>query len=167
MCAGLAALFGPPSLVGACYGTFWAGHASAMNALNATQVPGSSNAANVASIGSAYASWKMQSRLVVPLFDEGGSLSYNLETMSKKLGEPLKINSWRDFYRSAGPPVVARTGAVMVSFFVAGAINTLVARHLDMQTEERFKEGEVGGSEKQYVEEKTMCSLAKGRVASS
>lgn len=149
MCAGLAALLGPPSLVGACYGTFWAGHASAMNTLNATHVPRSSSAASVAGIGAAYASWKIQSRLMVPLFDEGGSLSYNIETMSKKLGEPLKINSWRDFYRSAGPPVVARTGAVMVSFFVAGAINALVARHLDTQTEERFKEGEAGGGEKQ------------------
>jgi hypothetical protein len=156
MCAGLAALLAPPSLAGAAYGTFWAGHASAMKTLNTTQVPRSSYAANAAGLGAVYASWQLQSRLMLPLFDEGGSLSYNLETMSKKLGEPLKIASWKDFYRSAGPPLVARTGAVMVSFFVAGAAQTLVARYLEMgerETEERImkqtsssiKDGGVGG----------------------
>ena len=134
MCAGLAALLGPPSLAGACYGTFHAGNLSAMQTLNTTHVPRSSYVANVASLGAAYASWKVQSRVVVPLFDEGGSFSWNLESMSKKMGEPLKINTWRDFYRSAGPPMAARTVAVMMSFFVAGAANTLVARYLDMET---------------------------------
>lgn len=136
MCAGLAALLGPPSLALASYGTWCAGSAAALHQLGTAQVPRPSYAANAAGIGAVYASWKIQSRLVVPLFDEGGSLSYNLETMAAKLGEPLKIHSWRDFYRSAGPPVLARTGAVMVSFFIAGASQTLVARYLEMQAEE-------------------------------
>lgn len=133
MCAGLAALLGPPSLAGACYGTFWAGHASVMKAFDVAKVPSSSYTANATSLGAAYASWTIQSRFVVPLFDEGGYLSYNLETMSKKMGEPLKISSWREFYRSAGPPMAARTGAAMMSFFVAGAAHTLVARYLEME----------------------------------
>ena len=105
-----------------------------MQTLNTTHVPRSSYVANVASLGAAYVSWKVQSRVVVPLFDEGGSFSWNLESMSKKMGEPLKINTWRDFYRSAGPPMAARTVAVMMSFFVAGAANTLVARYLERET---------------------------------
>ena len=131
-----------------------------MKTLDMTKVPSSSYVASATSVGAAYASWKIQSRVLVPLFDEGGSLSYNLESMAQKMGEPLKISTWKDFYRcasplspltslfsflslspssfdcrSAGPPVVARTGAFLVSFFVAGAAHTLAARYLEMEAD--------------------------------
>ena len=35
-------------------------------------------------------------------------------------GEPLKIKTWTQFYRAAGPPVFARTGALLASFYCAG-----------------------------------------------
>mmetsp|Transcript_10093 Transcript_10093/g.24875 ORF Transcript_10093/g.24875 Transcript_10093/m.24875 type:complete len:142 (-) Transcript_10093:20-445(-) len=136
MCAGVLALVGPPSVAGACYGTWSAGHATAMSQLGG-RPPAPSSVANAVGIGAIYASWKVTNRLVVPVFDEGGSLSYNLEKMSQKFGEPLKITSWRDFYRSAGPPMLARTGAVVASFFVAGVAQAVVARSLDFGTADR------------------------------
>ena len=95
------------------------------------ETPRSSTVATVAGLGAGWCAWKVQRAALVPLFDEGGAMSYNLAHLSDKMGQPLKIASWKDFYRSAGPPVMARTGAAMASFFVAGAAQALVsARYL-------------------------------------
>ena len=63
------------------------------------------------------------------MFDEGGAMS--LEKASQNLGEPLKISTWGQFYRGAGPPVFARVGGIVTCFFVAGATQALVANYLD------------------------------------
>ena len=67
----------------------------------------------------AAATWSVQRRVAFPLVDEGGPLS--LAKVSSTLGEPLKISTWREFYRSAGPPTAARCGALGVAFFAGGA----------------------------------------------
>jgi len=129
MCAGLATLLGPPSLVGACYGTWLAGQLAALKTLDLSSPAKSPFAAYAAGAGGLAASWKAQSKMVFPMFDEGGTMS--LERASQKLGEPLKINTWGQFYRAAGPPVFARVGGVITSFFVAGASQALVASYLE------------------------------------
>eukprot|EP00240_Pyramimonas_obovata_P012241 CAMPEP_0118925080 /NCGR_PEP_ID=MMETSP1169-20130426/3004_1 /TAXON_ID=36882 /ORGANISM="Pyramimonas obovata, Strain CCMP722" /LENGTH=137 /DNA_ID=CAMNT_0006866279 /DNA_START=137 /DNA_END=550 /DNA_ORIENTATION=- len=135
MCAGLAALCGPPSLVLACYGTWLGGQSAAMSTLELQTPLKSSFAAYAAGAAGMAASWKCQSKIIFPLFEEGGAMS--LEQASQKLGEPLRISTWRDFYRCTGPPVFARVGGVVTSFFIAGASQALVASYLEKNSESR------------------------------
>ena len=46
---------------------------------------------------------------------------------TQSLGEPLKIQTWGQFYRATGPPVIARTCAFVVACFAAGAGQTAFA----------------------------------------
>ena len=55
--------------------------------------------------------WSGMGATVFPAFDAMSST-------------PAKIESFRDFTRSAGPPTVARCGGVLACFFVAGASKT-------------------------------------------
>ena len=58
--------------------------------------------------------------------NEGGALSLDWKKGTESLGEPLKIQTWRQFYRAAGPPVFARTAALIASFYVAGVAHAMV-----------------------------------------
>ena len=53
------------------------------------------------------------------------------------LGEPLKIQTWRQFYRAAGPPVFARVAALCASFYIAGA--AVVLAHGQGRVDEKKK----------------------------
>ena len=120
MCAGLAVLLGPPSVVLISYFTWNAGHAISVE-------PSTSESSIVATGGgvlAAAATWSAQSRVLFPLVDEGGTLS--LAKVSSTLGEPLKIKTWREFYRSAGPPTATRCAALGVAFFAGGAASGLI-----------------------------------------
>ena len=66
-----------------------------------------------------------------PLFDEGGMLALDWKKGTESLGEPLKIKTWGQFYRAAGPPVFARTAALIMAFYVSGSVHALVAAKLD------------------------------------
>jgi hypothetical protein len=117
----------------------------------------SSAGSGLAALAAAY---KAQSAVLVRHFDEGGALSLDwkkgVQTSdacastphcvpvlsalcqsrcvacpgTDSLGEPLKINTWRQFYRACGPPVIARTGALLVSVYIAGGASAFVARCL-------------------------------------
>jgi hypothetical protein len=45
--------------------------------------------------------------------------------------EPLKIKTWTQFYRAAGPPVFARTAALVVAFYVSGCAHAWAAYKLN------------------------------------
>ena len=127
MCAGLAVLLGPPSVVLISYFTWNAGRSIASNASGPD--PPSSLAAMGGGVLAAAAMWSAQSRLAFPLVDEGGPLS--LAKVSSTLGQPLKIRTWREFYRSAGPPTAMRCSALGVAFFAGGAASGAIARSTD------------------------------------
>ena len=127
MCAGLAVLLGPPSVALISYFTWNAGRSIASNASGPD--PPSSLAAMGGGVLAAAAMWSAQSRLAFPLVDEGGPLS--LAKVSSTLGQPLKIRTWREFYRSAGPPTAVRCGALGVAFFAGGAASGTIARSTD------------------------------------
>ena len=129
MCAGAAALFGPPSVVAAGCATWWAGHAAAVARIEPRgRPPPFSGLAFAGGVGSGCAIYSLQRRTWVSLFDEGGALS--LAKVSSTMGEPLKITSWREFYRSAGPPAAARLGAAVLAFFVGGAVSAVGAHRI-------------------------------------
>ncbi len=56
--------------------------------------------------------------LVFPHFDRLGTTS--LKRTVEVLGEPLKLSTWSQFYKLAGPPVFARCTGVVLSFYLAG-----------------------------------------------
>uniref|UniRef100_A0A061RAQ9 Uncharacterized protein n=1 Tax=Tetraselmis sp. GSL018 TaxID=582737 RepID=A0A061RAQ9_9CHLO len=120
MCVGLAVLLGPPTVGGICYCT-WSGGQT----LVATHLDSEKPQNTFASVGvglfAGVGSYKFQKEFVVRHFDEGGILSYGYRKGVETLGEPLQIKTWGQFYKAAGPPVFARTAAVIASFFAAGA----------------------------------------------
>ncbi|KAL1512206.1 hypothetical protein AB1Y20_005470 [Prymnesium parvum] len=122
MCAGLAVMFAPPSVGLCCWGLWLAGQDVALRVLGARgaeRPPHSAFSAGI-TIATVVATYQVQQKLLVSQFDEGGRFSLDWKRGTESLGEPLKIQTWRQFYRAAGPPVFARTAALAGSFFVAG-----------------------------------------------
>jgi len=122
MCAGVAVMCGPPTVGGACYLTWLKGKAAVLAKKGLGDVE-SSFQANAASLASVAVTYEVQRRVVVSHFDEGGALSLNWKKGTESLGEPLKIQTWTQFYRAMGPPVFARTAAFVASFYVAGYVH--------------------------------------------
>ena len=113
MCAGIATLFGPPTLAGLCYLVWERGRAAVSTTL--AKQTASTYATGIAALVGAY---KAQSVLIFRHFDALGTASWR--QTADVLGEPLKVQTWRQFYKLAGPPVLARTAGVVVSFYCAG-----------------------------------------------
>ena len=96
-CAGIMTLFGPPTLLGFCY-VVWergCGRAAMMHQSAATYASG------LAALVGAY---RAQSLLVFRHFDAAGAESWR--NTVDALGEPLKVQTWSQFYKLAGPPVI-------------------------------------------------------------
>jgi hypothetical protein len=131
MCAGMAVMFGPPSVGGACYYVWTWGKARLWRGLKREAPTTGSISATLASVTTLGAAYLAQLKVVVTHFDQGGALSLNWKKGTESLGQPLKIQTWGHFYRAAGPPVFARVGALITSFYVAGyAHGWVVARSL-------------------------------------
>ena len=64
--------------------------------------------------------------LVFPHFDRLGTDS--LKKTVEALGEPLKVSTWSQFYKLAGPPVFARCTGAALSFYLAGCAQGILAR---------------------------------------
>mmetsp|Transcript_36619 Transcript_36619/g.65534 ORF Transcript_36619/g.65534 Transcript_36619/m.65534 type:complete len:132 (-) Transcript_36619:68-463(-) len=127
MCVGLAVLCGPPTVGLLCFFT-WNGGDSVVSknlGMDATSLSFASGGASAASLWAAY---RAQHRLLIHHFDEGGKYAYGYRKGVESLGEPLQIKTWGQFYRAAGPPVFARTAAIISSCFVAGAAHAVAAR---------------------------------------
>jgi hypothetical protein len=92
----------------------------------ATDAAASSFSANAASALAVPLAYAVQLRLIVTHFDHGGALALDWKKGTQSLGEPLKINTWTQFYRATGPPVIARTAAVIASFYIAGNVHAWV-----------------------------------------
>ena len=106
------AILVPPTLVAGVAGTWWAGQVVATRQLGATtEPPRGTFAGSVAGVAGAIGTWRGLGATVYPAFD----------AMSTT---PVKIESFKDFTRSAGPPAIARCGGVLACFFVAGASKT-------------------------------------------
>ncbi|KAK3249198.1 hypothetical protein CYMTET_41366 [Cymbomonas tetramitiformis] len=129
MCVGIAVLCGPPTVAGCCYATWLAGEATVVD-LKKLPSPPFSVLAGGTGLGAAIGAYKAQNAFVIRHFDEGGFLSWNFKKGAESLGEPLKIATWKDFYRASGPPVFARTAALVFSFYLAGATQAVVAYSL-------------------------------------
>ena len=123
------ALFGPPSVAGGCYFVWLKGHERALRQLQRA-APAQTFGSVVAGITSLAGAYQLQRMLFVRQFDEGGAFSIDLKKTTEILGEPLKIQTWGQFYRATGPPVFARVGALLVAFYVAGELQTRVANRL-------------------------------------
>lgn len=119
MCAGMAVLLGPPSVGGSCYLVWLSGNARHWRSLGREPAQ-STFTANFASFSSIFGAYFAQRHLLVRHFDEGGALSLDWKKGTDSLGEPLKIRTWSQFYKAAGPPVFARVGALIAAFYVAG-----------------------------------------------
>ena len=87
------------------------GRLAATRALGAAEPPRGTFAGSAAGVAGAACFWSAMGATVFPAFDAMSST-------------PAKIESFRDFTRSAGPPTVARCGGVLACFFVAGASKT-------------------------------------------
>ena len=120
-------MFGPPTVGCACYYVFTKGKQRVLRALKDPTSVESSASAHMASVCTLVVAYSVLLRTVVPAFDEGGSLSLDWKKGTESLGEPLKIQTWRHFYRAAGPPVFARTAALIASFYVAGYVHGRVS----------------------------------------
>ncbi len=105
------AILVPPSLAAGVAGTWWAGRLTATRALGAAEPPRGTFAGSAAGVAGAACFWSGMGATVFPAFDAMSST-------------PAKIESFRDFTRSAGPPTVARCGGLLACFFVAGASKT-------------------------------------------
>ena len=126
MCAGLAVMLGPPTIGYSCYLVYIKGKARVLARKGLEEVT-SGFAASSMSLAALVGTYMVQRRALAPLFDEGGALSLNWKAGTDSLGEPLKITTWRHFYRAAGPPVFARTAFLFASFYVAGGVHAWVA----------------------------------------
>ena len=124
------ALFGPPSVAGGCYFVWLKGHERALRSLQRASAPAQTFGSVVAGITSLAGAYQLQRMIFVRQFDEGGAFSIDLKKTTESLGEPLKIQTWGQFYRATGPPVFARVGALLVAFYVAGELQTRVANRL-------------------------------------
>lgn len=126
MCPGVLVLVGPPSLLGGCVATWYLGHALASSSDSSlatydVDAP-SSSLGRLAGAGAMGGVWAIARRTLFPIVDAGGALSAATAT----LGEPLKIASWRDFYRATGPPVAMRCAVGLGAFAVGGATAAVV-----------------------------------------
>ena len=74
--------------------------------------------ADLAGLTTLVGAYRAQSVLVFPHFDRLGTTS--LKRSVEVLGEPLKLSTWSQFYKLAGPPVFARCTGVVLSFYLAG-----------------------------------------------
>ena len=74
--------------------------------------------ADLAGLTTLVGAYRAQSVLVFPHFDRLGTSS--LKQTVEVLGEPLKISTWSQFYKLAGPPVFARFTGAVLSFYLAG-----------------------------------------------
>ena len=74
--------------------------------------------ADLAGLTTLVGAYRAQSVLVFPHFDRLGTSS--LKKTVEVLGEPLKISTWSQFYKLAGPPVFARFTGAVLSFYLAG-----------------------------------------------
>ena len=131
MCAGVAVLFGPPTVALGGYLLFETGRESgarwtAAHGSPPTHPPPMGVQGALAAAVGAVASYRAFGVLVKE-FDEGGACSFDFKRGSESLGEPLKIKTWTQFYKAAGPPAFARTAAVIGSCFVAGTAASAVA----------------------------------------
>ena len=96
-----------------------------------SQLPPSSSVSVGSGFAAMIAAYQAQKALLVRHFDEGGALALDWKRGAESLGEPLKINTWGQFYRAAGPPVIARGAALMASVYIAGGVSAAVARSRD------------------------------------
>ena len=129
MCAGLATLLGPPTVGGMCYWTWQRGRDAMARSVGNASAGFGANAASALSVIGAY---QFQRHVLVrPLFDEGGALALDWKKGTESLGEPLKIKTWNQFYKAAGPPVFARVAAIVVAFYVSGSVHAWVACKLN------------------------------------
>ena len=129
MCAGIATLFGPPTVGGLCYLTWQRGRDATANVVGRATAGFGANVSSAVSLVGAYL--LQRSVIVRPLFDEGGALALDWKKGTESLGEPLKIKTWTQFYRAAGPPVFARTMALVLAFYVSGSVHAWTAAKLD------------------------------------
>mmetsp|Transcript_40022 Transcript_40022/g.55623 ORF Transcript_40022/g.55623 Transcript_40022/m.55623 type:complete len:132 (+) Transcript_40022:114-509(+) len=129
MCVGVAILFGPPTLLACCYATFFAGQNAVTRQLGVAAPPLTFAAAGTG-VGTLVGAYKLQKKVLICHFDEGGRLSLDFKKGVESLGEPMQIKTWQQFYRASGPPVFARVSAVVVSCFVAGVVHTSVGHQI-------------------------------------
>ena len=123
-CAGVMVLCGPPTVGGACYYVWISGRDRMLRSLrSASEGVSSSASANFASFTAAVAAYGAQALVIMPAFDQGGALSLDWKKGTESLGQPLKIATWSHFWRATGPPVFARVGALIFSFYVAGNVH--------------------------------------------
>ena len=125
-CAGIATLLGPPTVGAGCYVVWSSGFAAYARHLK-QELPRLSFSNHLTGMVSGIAAYNVQLQLLVRHFDEGGVLSLDWKRGTESLGEPLKIKTWTQFYRAAGPPVFARTGALLASFYCAGRASAWAA----------------------------------------
>ena len=109
----LCSLFGPPSLAGLCYLVWDKGYRR-----TASVAAAQSAATYLTGLATLFGSYRVQSLVVFPHFDALGTTSW--KTSVNAMGEPLKIQTWAQFYKLAGPPVVSRAVGVILSFYAAG-----------------------------------------------
>ena len=110
------AILVPPTLATAAFGTWSAGHATALARLEPPTPPETSASAVFAGLASSALAYGSAGRLVFPLVDAAG-------------GERRIVN-FGDFARSAGPPTLARCGAIVAAFFVGGAASGATSVYL-------------------------------------
>ena len=127
--------------------------------------------AATASLGSLVGAYYLQRMVLVRHFDEGGVLSLDWKKGTESLGEPLKITTWRHFYRAAGPPVFARVGALIVSFYIAGVAHGWVASRSErsemFQREEAHKARQLAAKRKEQEEQRKSRATAKAHAKTS
>ena len=125
-CAGVMTAFGPPSLLGVCYVVWDKGHSLAVRRSATSAVCQQSAATYATGLAALFGAYQTQRVLVFRHFDALGTGSWK-QTVDV-LGEPLKVSTWAQFYKLAGPPVLARVSGLIVSFYVAGWVQGAVAQ---------------------------------------
>lgn len=125
-CAGVMTAFGPPSLLGVCYLVWDRGHALAVRRSARSVVCQQSAATYATGLAALFGAYQTQKVLVFRYFDAMGTGSWK-QTVDV-LGEPLKVSTWKQFYKLAGPPVLARASGLIVSFYIAGWAQGAVAQ---------------------------------------
>lgn len=92
MCAGMAVLFGPPSVGASCYYVFTMGKTRMLRHRREARSYAPFRA-GLLSLGSGVGAYVLQKVMLVRHFDEGGALSLNWKKGVDSLGEPLKSNA--------------------------------------------------------------------------